>query len=549
MSIIKTIGNYEFNPDNWLGSGSFASVYRGRHRITKEQVAIKEINVKKLKREHNDLNVEKIMRCIGSEIRIMKTLQHQNIIELKDVTLEGDTVYMVLEYCSGGDIVSYMRMRRGKSKECVGIGEENAQHIASQIMKGLKHMHSFGIVHRDLKPQNILLSKTPPTSDNCSWNDVFIKIADFGFARTLETSQMTETMCGSPLYMAPEVLNSQKYTDIADLWSFGVILYEMLVGVPPFTARNIVELSGIFKTSKEINIPAHVSITKECKDLILSLLVVDSTKRISWDAFFDHPWFIDKSISRSVIAIPITSHSVNESFYGSAPPRMQSPTNSMCINEELLRSFEIINDYSRNTIMIGEPSTTVKSNDDINFELQQWIERIHTLVNIGNLNMDNNCYIVGQKFFMHAMSVIKVVLDTTDSYVSNNLELLKETDASIKAKLTSEIDLRIVQLKKLLEQCTNNADACKKHCKPTDTCKSTEKLVFDKAISLGKQGKINTEIDNDRLALENYSTGVHLFETLSPFSNSDGKEIISRYVATYNKRLQQIKRKIKENYN
>lgn len=546
MSIIKTIGNYEFNTDNWLGSGSFATVYRGRHRITKEQVAIKEVNVKKLKRDHNDLNVEKIMRCIGSEIRIMKALQHQNIIELKDVTLEGDTVYMVLEFCGGGDIVSYMRMRRGKSKECVGIGEENAQRIATQIMKGLKHMHSFGIVHRDLKPQNILLSKTPPISDNGSWDDVFIKIADFGFARTLETAQMTETICGSPLYMAPEVLNSQKYTDIADLWSFGVILYEMIVGIPPFAARNIVELSGMYKSSNGINIPTHVIATKECRDLLSSLLVIDTTKRISWDAFFDHPWFIDKSIGRSMITIPIASRSVDEPFCGSAPSRMQSPIGLVRKDEELLKSFEIINDYTRNTIVVGETHTNVKSDDDVKLELRKWIERIRTLVNIGNINMDNNCNSVGQKFFSHAAYVIKVVLETTDSYVHNSLELPKETDDAAKNKIMAEIDLLVIQLKKLLELCTFNADFCEKNCKSTDTCKPTEKLVFDKAISLGKQGRINVEIDNDNSALENYSTGVHLFETLAPFSNTDGQEIIARYITTYNRRIQQIKRKIRE---
>lgn len=546
MSIIKTIGNYEFNPDNWLGSGSFATVYRGRHRITKEQVAIKEINVKKLKREHDELNVEKIMRCIGTEIRIMKALQHENIIELKDVTLEGDTVYMILEFCGGGDIVSYMRMRRGKSKECIGIGEENARKIASQIMNGLKHMHSFGIVHRDLKPQNILLSKTPPITDNGNWDDVFIKIADFGFARTLETSQMTETICGSPLYMAPEVLNSQKYTDIADLWSFGVMMYEMIVGIPPFTARNVVELSGLYKSSSGINIPTHAIVSSECRDLITSLLVVDAAKRISWDAFFNHPWFIDKTTTRSMIAIPITSRSVDEPFCGSAPSRMQSPNGLVRKDEELLKSFEIINDYSRNTIVVSETKATVKSDDDVKLELRKWMERIRILVNMGNMNMDNNCNSVGFRFFTHAVCVIKVVLETVDSYVKNCSEFHLEVDDPIKIKLTAEIDLHIIQLKKLLEQCTYNADYCEKNCKPNDTCKPTEKLVFDKAISLGKQARINTEIDNDALAIENYSTGIHLFETLAPFSNQDGQEIISRYITIYNRRIQQIKRKMRE---
>jgi serine/threonine-protein kinase ULK/ATG1 len=154
-----------------------------------------------------------------------------------------------------------------------------------QLASGLHAMRRSQLIHRDLKPQNLLLTADDLNAD--------LKIADFGFARYVRDSEgMADTVCGSPLYMAPEVLNYQKYDAKADLWSTGAILFEMLVGQVPFTGQNQVQLLRNIQTT-EFKIPGHIAkdLSPECIDLLRGLLRRDADNRISFDEFFNHPFF------------------------------------------------------------------------------------------------------------------------------------------------------------------------------------------------------------------------------------------------------------------
>lgn len=138
-------------------------------------------------------------------------------------------------------------------------------------------------VQRDLKPQNLLLSDSTPQA--------VLKIADFGFARHLQQQELANTLCGSPLYMAPEILKSQQYDAKADLWSVGTILYELVVGRPPYNGSNhIVLLQNIERN--EARIPSTVAkhLSPACTDLIYSLLERNPVQRISFEEFFSHPF-------------------------------------------------------------------------------------------------------------------------------------------------------------------------------------------------------------------------------------------------------------------
>ena len=139
----KTIGDYEFSPDSWLGCGSFATVYKGHHRHTGLIVAIKEIDTRRL-----DF---KCMKYLENEISTMKSLCHPNLLKLYEVIYKEHFVYIILEYCEGGDILAYIRR---------GLREDQMRQLARQIMEGLKYLRSLNIVHRDLKPRNILLTKS-----------------------------------------------------------------------------------------------------------------------------------------------------------------------------------------------------------------------------------------------------------------------------------------------------------------------------------------------------------------------------------------------------
>eukprot|EP01113_Clastostelium_recurvatum_P043895 TRINITY_DN7337_c0_g1_i1.p1 TRINITY_DN7337_c0_g1~~TRINITY_DN7337_c0_g1_i1.p1 ORF type:complete len:639 (+),score=162.20 TRINITY_DN7337_c0_g1_i1:1685-3601(+) len=265
-----TIGDYVYVEPR-IGTGSFAEVYKGLHRVTGQVVAIKIVDLDRLSR-----NNSKLKRHLEFEIRIMQGLDHPNIVRLYDVIQPSERhIVLVLEYCAGGDFSRYIRRHRR-------LTESRAQTFMSQLADGLKFLRQKDIIHRDLKPQNLLLSDhANPT----------LKIADFGFARFIEAQSLADTLCGSPLYMAPEILKLQNYTIKADLWSVGIILFEMLSGTSPFDCKTPYELLQMIE-KKPIHFPDSIPVSAECLDLIYGLLQKDPTMRISWDAFFKHVWFV-----------------------------------------------------------------------------------------------------------------------------------------------------------------------------------------------------------------------------------------------------------------
>jgi serine/threonine-protein kinase ULK/ATG1 len=259
------INNYKIFIEK-IGEGSFSSVYKGININTNEEVAVKKINKKGL---------DSMRSYIDREIELMKGLNHKNILKLYDVIYnncnEEENIYLILEYCPCGDLSHFLNKK--------GINEIKSKMFLKQIAEGLKYLIDNNISHRDLKPQNILLS-----------DENTLKITDFGFAKTINSEELSTTICGSPLYMAPEILNYKKYTDKADLWSVGVILYELLTGDTPYSANNIYDLVRMMKY-EEVIIPNYINLTSECKHILFSLLQKDPKKRLSWDDFYYHPWF------------------------------------------------------------------------------------------------------------------------------------------------------------------------------------------------------------------------------------------------------------------
>ena len=197
----RSVGAYIVNKR--LGNGSFATVWRGYHRHTLQPVAIKSISLAKL------ASNRKHVANLESEIECMRALQHENVVRLIETHDSERHKYLIMEFCEGGDLSHYLR----KHKQPLPL--PLAQRFATQLKNGLQVLHSRQLIHRDLKPQNLLLdqSTSPYTAT--------LKLADFGFARSLLADDMAATLCGSPLYMAPEILKYQAYDAKADLWSVG----------------------------------------------------------------------------------------------------------------------------------------------------------------------------------------------------------------------------------------------------------------------------------------------------------------------------------------
>ncbi len=259
----EKIGNYTYYPAP-VGQGSFSLVYKAQHMVTGNIVAIKKINfTQNITKDH-----------IESEIKIMKKLKHKNIVQLFEAIYdEYNNVYLVMEYCDYGNLSSFLK---GKP-----LKEKYVKNFMKQIASSTKYLLSYNIIHRDIKPQNIMMIDKET-----------IKLTDFGFAKIFNSDEdkMAQTICGSPIYMAPEIIKCNNYSIKTDLWSIGIILYEMSIGKPPYKARTHIEL--IHKIDTEpIYVPMALFTSNECRQLIYKLLQKNPDKRITWDEFFNHKWF------------------------------------------------------------------------------------------------------------------------------------------------------------------------------------------------------------------------------------------------------------------
>ena len=272
--LLQRLGKYLIKEE--IGRGGFGVVSRGVHVDTGQQVAIKRI---RLSAEAN----------LESEIGILKRLKHKHIVRLFDVLRSQNNIYLVLEYCPSGDL----RKLIGRGR---GLQESQVRSFTRQLGEGLRYLRQNGIVHRDLKPGNILQARSS------SGRDPVLKIADFGLARHMGPQSMAATWCGTPVYMAPEVLSAAKYSASADLWSVGVILHEMATGKRPFSAPNQVQLlRNIQKTGRGLRLSEEVRerLSDDLCDLIEALLRTNPKQRISFEDFFAHRFITGRAPQRA----------------------------------------------------------------------------------------------------------------------------------------------------------------------------------------------------------------------------------------------------------
>uniref|UniRef100_A0A8C6WZY7 non-specific serine/threonine protein kinase n=1 Tax=Neogobius melanostomus TaxID=47308 RepID=A0A8C6WZY7_9GOBI len=249
---METVGKFEFSRKDLIGHGAFAVVFKGRHKEKHDwEVAVKCINKK---------NLAKSQTLLGKEIKILKvSMCHP---KNKEFFCMIPSLLKTI-YCNGGDLADYLHSKGTLSEDTIRV-------FLQQITGAMRILQAKGIIHRDLKPQNILLSFPPGRKSYCY--NTCIKIADFGFARHLQNNMMAATLCGSPMYMAPEVIMSQNYDAKADLWSIGTIVFQCLTGKAPFQASSPQELRLFYEKNTTLtpNIPRETS--SHLRHLLLGLL-------------------------------------------------------------------------------------------------------------------------------------------------------------------------------------------------------------------------------------------------------------------------------------
>lgn len=245
-----------------IGRGAFSEVFVVRHRATGDDYsyAAKVIRKKDIleRRQVNHILEERIIA-----FNILNDKSHQSIAQYVGAFHDERCVYLVMEFVCGGDLFSHLR-------RLVRFKKRTVEFYAAQALNVLDYLHSLGIVYRDLKPENILLDRRG-----------YLKLVDFGISKRVAKGQRTYTVCGSPEYMAPEVVLSKGHSYGVDWWSLGVLIYEMIVGQPPFVSRNIMNVYKLIIRAKP-RFPARNLrvVDADTKRIIKRLLKFDETRRL-----------------------------------------------------------------------------------------------------------------------------------------------------------------------------------------------------------------------------------------------------------------------------
>jgi len=253
-----------------LGRGGFSIVKKGIRKTSGEVFAIKMI-------EKNQAGEE--LQLLQREIDIMRKLKHKNIISLEEVFDESDHIYLVMELVTGGELFDQI-VQRGT------YSERDAANVVRQILEAVEYMHNNGIAHRDLKPENLLCSGP---------NNEVIKVTDFGLSKDFGQATL-KTSCGTPDYVAPEVLKGTAYDNSVDVWSIGVITYILLCGFPPFYGNNDQQIfEKIMRADYDFPSPDWDGISNEAKEFISAILVLDQNKRPTASECLEAPWIVSKA--------------------------------------------------------------------------------------------------------------------------------------------------------------------------------------------------------------------------------------------------------------
>ncbi|XP_078061915.1 calcium/calmodulin-dependent protein kinase type 1-like isoform X1 [Mustelus asterias] len=264
-----------------LGAGAFSEVMLAEDRQSKRLVAMKCI-VKDILQGREAV--------LENEIAVLRKIKHENIVSLQKVYESPSHLYLVMELVSGGELFDRI-IERGF------YTERDASKLIHQILDAVSYLHQLGIVHRDLKPENLLYVSP--------FDDSKIMISDFGLSKIEETGRFLSTACGTPGYVAPEVLEQKPYGKSVDCWSIGIISYILLCGYPPFYHENDSELfKQILKAEFEFDPPYWDDISESAKDFIRHLLVREPEKRHTCEEALKHPWIVgdtalDKNIHES----------------------------------------------------------------------------------------------------------------------------------------------------------------------------------------------------------------------------------------------------------
>jgi len=271
IMVSKIVGSYRLTEE--LGSGNFGTVYKATHTTSGELVAVKVISLSSLS--------PKMQTLLGSEVESMRRIASPHVVKLKTTLMSDRSYYIVMEYCSGANLEHFL--------ESHNATPDTIRRWAREIVEGMMAMQNLHILHRDLKLANIMLTST--NADEAS-----IKICDFGLARVLGEDSFTTSIVGTPLCSAPELLAGKPYDSKVDVWSLGVVLYEMIEHRKPFPAQSFEELAHLQRSPLLFRSETDL----KARALISDLLNYTPSQRLPLSEILQHPYFVFYSSPPSI---------------------------------------------------------------------------------------------------------------------------------------------------------------------------------------------------------------------------------------------------------
>lgn len=338
-----------------VGKGSFGKVFQVKKKDTGQIFAMKVLNKERV-------IARKQYEHTLSERRILEEMDHPFLVSLRYAFQSGTKLYMVFDFFNGGELYHYLS--KGK------FSEERARFYAAEIAMGIAHLHENGIIYRDLKPENLLLD-----------DNGHIRITDFGLSKEgVADDDKVKSICGTPEYLAPEILRKMPYGKAVDWWSLGTLIYEMIAGLPPYYDKNRqVMYRKILEA--ELRKPPHMSV--EAFDLISRLLDRDPDRRLGTrhEEIRDHPFFksIDWAKLYNKEVIPPFKPSVkgagdtsnvDPNFLREMPLVTPTPADAILVDEDAFAGFSYEGSYMMRNVIDGE-TYMVSHVDDHDMEIDE----------------------------------------------------------------------------------------------------------------------------------------------------------------------------------
>ena len=266
---IKSVELDDFQIMKVLGRGTFGKVCLVQYKPTKEYYAMKSLKKDVL------LDMDQVQSTI-LEKKILQSLDHPFLVGMVFCFQTEERIYFIMPFIRGGELFQHLRTEKF-------FKEDKARFYAASMGIALEYLHNHGIVYRDIKPENILIGE-----------DGYLKLIDFGMAKMLKGNEKAMSFCGTPEYLAPEIITGEGHNRAADWWSYGILLFEMLCGIPPFYCENTERMYDLI-TNAELRFPKRIQLSENAKDLIKKLLIKKQDKRLGVEKGFEeiksHPFF------------------------------------------------------------------------------------------------------------------------------------------------------------------------------------------------------------------------------------------------------------------